>query len=70
MRRQGGTLHLFRGRNYNYKLRPKLPVMLWKPPSPIYPKLLEDAPGGLTLLQANQLRRIGRKIRPVVKLCE
>ncbi|CAI5479948.1 unnamed protein product [Closterium sp. Yama58-4] len=68
IKRQGGTLYVFRGRNYNYRLRPRLPLMLWKPPAPIYPKLIQDAPGGLTLRQAQELRRIGRKIKPLCKL--
>ncbi|GJP69866.1 hypothetical protein CLOP_g871 [Closterium sp. NIES-67] len=70
IKRQGGTLYVFRGRNYNYRLRPRLPLMLWKPPAPIYPKLVQDAPGGLTLRQAQEMRRIGRKIKPLCKLAK
>lgn len=66
--RHGGVLYLFRGRNYNYKDRPRIPLMLWKPISPVYPKLIQPAPGGLTKEQAHQLRAIGRKIVPICKL--
>lgn len=44
--------------------------MLWKPPTPIYPKLIEKAPAGLTLEEANDLRRLGRKLAPICHLGE
>ena len=68
--RQGGTLMLFRGRHYNHRLRPRIPLMLWKPHAPIYPRLIQDAPPGLTLQEANGLRKAGSKLRPVTKLSE
>ena len=68
--RAGGVVYLFRGRNYNYKTRPIIPLMLWKPPAPIYPKLIEKAPAGLTLEEANDLRKLGRKIPPICHLGE
>jgi len=42
--------------------------MLWKPPTPIYPKLIEKAPAGLTDEEANQLRKLGRKLPPICRL--
>ncbi|KAG0597806.1 hypothetical protein M758_12G021700 [Ceratodon purpureus] len=66
--RAGGSVFLFRGRNYNYKTRPIIPIMLWKPPTPIYPKLIEKAPAGLTLEEANDLRRLGRRLAPICHL--
>lgn len=66
--RQGGVVYLFRGRNYNTKTRPVIPLMLWKPPTPIYPKLIEKAPAGLSLEEANSLRRLGRKLEPICHL--
>lgn len=66
--RQGGAVYLFRGRNYNYKTRPVIPLMLWKPPAPIYPKLIEKAPAGLTIEEANNLRKLGRELPPVCHL--
>jgi hypothetical protein len=68
--RQGGVVYLFRGRNYNTKTRPVIPLMLWKPPTPIYPKLIEKAPAGLSLEEANSLRRLGRKLEPICHLGE
>eukprot|EP00897_Mesotaenium_endlicherianum_P000540 jgi/Mesen1/10487/ME000083S09998 len=68
VRRAGGVLHVFRGRNYNYRLRPQLPLMLWKPPSPVYPRLIQDAPPGLTKDEANDFRKRGRRLKPICKL--
>ena len=68
--RQGGVVYLFRGRNYNTKTRPVIPLMLWKPPTLIYPKLIEKAPAGLSLEEANSLQRLGRKLEPICHLGE
>lgn len=68
--RAGGVVYLFRGRNYNHKTRPIIPLMLWKPPAPIYPKLVVKAPEGLTVEEANDLRRLGRKLPPICHLGE
>lgn len=68
IQRSGGVVYLFRGRNYNYKTRPIIPLMLWKPPAPIYPKLIEKAPAGLTVEEANELRKLGRKLPPICHL--
>lgn len=64
----GGVLFLFRGRNYNYKDRPYIPLMLWKPTTPVYPKLIQPAPGGLTKEEAQGLRYLGRKVEPICRL--
>lgn len=61
-------MYLFRGRNYNYRTRPQYPVMLWKPATPVYPKLIEDAPGGLTKAEADELRKKGKSLLPICKL--
>ncbi|KAL2629644.1 hypothetical protein R1flu_014330 [Riccia fluitans] len=66
--RAGGTVYLFRGRNYNYKDRPKIPLMLWKPPTPIYPKLIVPVPEGLTEEEAKLLRGKARRTEPLCKL--
>ncbi|WVZ12414.1 hypothetical protein V8G54_016944 [Vigna mungo] len=66
--RAGGVVYLFRGRNYNYRTRPQYPVMLWKPAAPVYPKLIEDAPGGLTKAEADELRMKGKSLLPICKL--
>ncbi|MCO5569719.1 hypothetical protein L7F22_023434 [Adiantum nelumboides] len=64
----GGVVYLFRGRNYNYKDRPYIPLMLWKPTTPVYPKLIQPAPEGLIEEEAQRLRQMGRKVEPICKL--
>lgn len=66
--RAGCVLYVFRGRYYSYKHRPVLPLMLYRPSSPVYPKLVPQAPAGLTLEEASQLRILGQKVRPLIKL--
>ncbi|MQM23423.1 hypothetical protein Taro_056487 [Colocasia esculenta] len=65
---RGGVIFLFRGRNYNYKTRPRFPLMLWKPIPPVYPRLVQRVPEGLTLEEATELRKKGRQIPPICKL--
>lgn len=66
--RAGGVVYLFRGRNYNYRDRPQIPLMLWKPPTPVYPKLVKRVPEGLTEKEANRLRLLGKKVEPLCTL--
>ncbi|GAB2268308.1 CCR4-Not complex caf1 ribonuclease subunit Caf1 [Dionaea muscipula] len=66
--RKGGVLYLFRGRNYNYKTRPRYPLMLWKPVTPVYPRLVKRVPEGLTLEEVTEMRRKGRTLIPICKL--
>ncbi|EOA30008.1 hypothetical protein CARUB_v10013113mg [Capsella rubella] len=66
--RRGGVLFLFRGRNYNHRTRPRFPLMLWKPVAPVYPKLIQQVPEGLTRLEATEMRRKGRELMPICKL--
>lgn len=42
--------------------------MLWRPISPVYPRLVKRVPDGLTLEEANELRKRGRDIPPILKL--
>ncbi|THG06121.1 CRS2-associated factor 1, chloroplastic [Camellia sinensis] len=65
---RGGVIYLFRGRNYNYKTRPLFPLMLWKPVTPVYPRLIQRAPEGLTLEEASEMRKKGRSLTPICKL--
>ncbi|KAJ0891182.1 putative RNA-binding, CRM domain, YhbY-like superfamily [Helianthus annuus] len=65
---KGGVVYLFRGRNYNYKTRPVFPLMLWKPITPVYPRLVQRVPEGLTLEEASEMRRKGRQLTPICKL--
>jgi len=66
--RRGGVIYLFRGRNYNYKTRPRFPLMLWKPVPPVYPRLIQQVPEGLTLEEATEMRQKGRTLIPICKL--
>ncbi|TYH65842.1 hypothetical protein ES332_D06G082800v1 [Gossypium tomentosum] len=68
--RRGGVLFLFRGRNYNYKTRPRFPLMLWKPVTPVYPRLIPRVPEGLTPQEATEMRKKGRKLMPIRKLAK
>ncbi|KAL5981652.1 CRS2-associated factor 2 [Asimina triloba] len=68
--RVGGVVYLFRGRNYDHRTRPVFPTMLWKPAAPVYPKLIQDAPEGLTKLEADDLRRKGQDLLPICKLAK
>ncbi|THF98900.1 hypothetical protein TEA_022107 [Camellia sinensis var. sinensis] len=68
--RVGGIVYLFRGRNYDHRTRPQYPVMLWKPAAPIYPKLIQEAPVGLTKVEADQLRKKGKNLLPICKLAK
>jgi RNA-binding protein YhbY len=66
--RRGGVLFLFRGRNYNHRTRPRFPLMLWKPVAPVYPRLIQQVPEGLTRQEATNMRRKGRELMPICKL--
>ncbi|XP_010477635.1 PREDICTED: CRS2-associated factor 2, chloroplastic [Camelina sativa] len=66
--RVGGVVYLFRGRNYNYRTRPQYPLMLWKPAAPVYPKLIQEIPEGLTKEEAHEFRVKGKSLRPICKL--
>nr|GMD76807.1 CRS2-associated factor 2, chloroplastic [Ipomoea batatas] len=68
--RAGGVVYVFRGRNYDHHLRPQLPVMLWKPATPVYPKLIQEAPEGLTKEEADEFREKGKKLLPICKLAK
>ncbi|KAJ0015275.1 hypothetical protein Pint_20761 [Pistacia integerrima] len=65
--RRGGVLYLFRGRNYNYRARPRFPLMLWKPATPVYSRLIKRAPEGLTLEEASEMRKNGRTLIPITE---
>ncbi|XP_061990484.1 CRS2-associated factor 2, chloroplastic [Rosa rugosa] len=68
--RVGGVVYLFRGRNYNYNTRPQYPLMLWKPAAPVYPKLIQEAPEGLTKDEAEELRKKGKRLLPICTLAK
>ncbi|KAK7306982.1 hypothetical protein VNO77_39648 [Canavalia gladiata] len=61
-------LLLYRGRNYDPKNRPAIPLMLWKPYPPIYPRLVKNVIDGLTYQETKEMRNKGLNSHPVMKL--
>uniref|UniRef100_A0A0D9X555 CRM domain-containing protein n=1 Tax=Leersia perrieri TaxID=77586 RepID=A0A0D9X555_9ORYZ len=59
---------LYRGRNYDPKQRPQIPLMLWKPLAPIYPRLVQNVVDGLTFEKTKELRNVGLNSPPLMKL--
>ncbi|KAF7825966.1 CRS2-associated factor 1, mitochondrial [Senna tora] len=66
--RHGGTLVLFRGRNYNPKKRPVIPLMLWRPHEPIYPRLIKTTIEGLSIEETKEIRKRGLAVPALTKL--
>ncbi|KAK6149299.1 hypothetical protein DH2020_016824 [Rehmannia glutinosa] len=62
------TLLLYRGRNYDPGKRPQIPIMLWKPYAPIYPKLVKNVADGLTFEETKEKRNRGLNSPPLMKL--
>lgn len=42
--------------------------MLWKPAAPVYPKLIQEVPEGLTREEATEMREKGENLLPICKL--
>ncbi|KAA8523692.1 hypothetical protein F0562_010115 [Nyssa sinensis] len=61
-------LLLYRGRHYDPKSRPVIPLMLWKPYAPIYPKLVKNVADGLTFEETKEMRNRGLNSPPLMKL--
>ncbi|XP_006346224.1 CRS2-associated factor 2, mitochondrial [Solanum tuberosum] len=61
-------LLLYRGRHYDPKSRPTVPVMLWKPLAPIYPKLVKNVAEDLTFEETKAMRNKGLNAPPLTKL--
>ncbi|XP_076906238.1 CRS2-associated factor 1, mitochondrial-like [Bidens hawaiensis] len=68
--RHGGSLILYRGRNYHPKKRPVIPLMLWKPQEPIYPKLIKITIEGLSIDETKEMRKKGLAIPGLTKLAK
>ncbi|XP_059664768.1 CRS2-associated factor 2, mitochondrial isoform X2 [Cornus florida] len=66
--RQINILLLYRGRHYDPNNRPVIPLMLWKPYAPIYPKLVKNVADGLTFEETKEMRNRGLNSRPLMKL--
>ncbi|KAG7024913.1 CRS2-associated factor 2, mitochondrial [Cucurbita argyrosperma subsp. argyrosperma] len=61
-------LLLYRGRNYDPANRPTIPLMLWKPYTPIYPKLVKNVADGLSFEETKEMRGRGLNSPPLMKL--
>ncbi|XP_077214201.1 RNA-binding CRS1 / YhbY (CRM) domain-containing protein [Tasmannia lanceolata] len=68
--RQGGVVVLYRGRQYNPKKRPVIPLMLWKPHEPIYPRLIKTVIEGLTIEETKEMRKRGLAVPALTKLAK
>ena len=66
--RHGGQILLYRGRRYNAKKRPRIPLMLWKPHEPIYPRLIKTVIEGLTIGETKEMRKRGLAVPALTKL--
>ncbi|QCE02571.1 RNA-binding [Vigna unguiculata] len=68
--RHGGTLILYRGRNYNPKKRSIVPLMLWKPHEPVYPRLIKTTIDGLSIQETKEMRKRGLAVPALTKLAK
>lgn len=59
---------MYRGRHYNPKKRPVVPLMLWKPHEPVYPKLIKTTIDGLTIEETKDMRKRGLAVPALIKL--
>ncbi|XP_047310873.1 CRS2-associated factor 1, mitochondrial [Impatiens glandulifera] len=68
--RQCGLLILYRGRNYIPKQRPVIPLMLWKPHAPVYPRLIKTTIEGLSIAETDEMRKKGLSVPAIIKLAK
>ena len=68
IQRQAGQIILYRGRHYNPKRRPIVPLMLWKPHEPVYPRIIKTTIEGLTINETKELRKRGLAAPALTKL--
>ncbi|KAK6918448.1 hypothetical protein RJ641_016870 [Dillenia turbinata] len=68
--RHGGLLVLYRGRNYNPKQRPVIPLMLWKPQEPVYLRLIKTVIDGLSIEKTKEMRKRGLAVPVLTKLAK
>ncbi|KAG8492630.1 hypothetical protein CXB51_010049 [Gossypium anomalum] len=66
--RHKNILILYRGRNYDPQNRPVIPLMLWQPYAPIYPKLVKNVADGLTFEETKEMRNRGLHSPALMKL--
>ncbi|KAL3517064.1 hypothetical protein ACH5RR_023966 [Cinchona calisaya] len=70
IQRHGGLLVLYRGRNYRPKKQPVIPLMLWKPQEPVYPRLIKTTIDGLSIEETKQIRKRGLAVPALTKLAK
>ncbi|XP_058222404.1 CRS2-associated factor 1, mitochondrial isoform X2 [Rhododendron vialii] len=68
--RHGGLLVLYRGRNYHPRKRPTIPLMLWKPQDPVYPRLIKTTIDGLSIEETKEMRKKGLAVPPLTRLAK
>lgn len=66
--RHGGLLILYRGRNYKPSKRPVIPLMLWKPQEPVYPRIVKTTIEGLSIEETKEMRKRGLSVPALTKL--
>lgn len=68
--RHGGQLILYRGRHYKPSKRPVVPLMLWKPQEPVYPRLVKTTIEGLSIEETKEMRKRGLSVPTLTRLGE
>lgn len=68
--RHGGQIILYKGRHYNPHKKPIIPLMLWKPHEPVYPRLIKTTIEGLTIEETKEMRKRGSAIPALTKLAK
>lgn len=59
---------LYRGRHYNPKKRPVIPLMLWRPHEPVYPRLIRTVIDGLSIEETKEMRKRGLAVPALTAL--
>ncbi|KAH6830788.1 RNA-binding CRS1 / YhbY domain-containing protein [Perilla frutescens var. hirtella] len=68
--RHGGLLILYRGRHYKSSKRPVVPLMLWKPQEPVYPRLIKTTIEGLSIEETKEMRKRGLSVPALTRLAK
>ncbi|KZV16523.1 hypothetical protein F511_25996 [Dorcoceras hygrometricum] len=68
--RHGGQLVLYRGRHYKLQTRPVVPLMMWKPQEPVYPRLIKTTIDGLSIEETKEMRKRGLSVPALTRLAK
>ncbi|XP_073126516.1 CRS2-associated factor 1, mitochondrial [Henckelia pumila] len=68
--RHGGQLVLYRGRHYKLQTKPVVPLMLWKPQEPVYPRLIKTTIDGLSIEETKGMRKRGLSVPALTRLAK